>query len=396
MASHEYPQSDAANNLPQGGRQQPNTGHNETPVGTKEASGSGSHNGRNGGGGTAHVAAGPQPEQFLACIMFQLNPERNRDCEHLRLKTWPRALQHLSRAHVLNKNHCPQCRHKFRTEEQKNHHVRRGGCQIANVEQSRCLLQTDYDNLKNLHGSDEERWEEAWRRLFPHLPTPSPAPESRIESIRRTGPWLCVPFLRRAIDGDTDLLALGTELINELTRPPTVATRGGDVAIASIQTSQAAGLGPVTNVAAHQPGTLPMPAWTMAPPAATPMLPQPHYPSPILSFKAEPQSGLPARETFSPEAIHLFPQSPYSMFTHFPPGPSGFYDTIPGPEPSLASANLQQSSPIGASLQETPASFTMDQDILSGELISGYGGEDELFQCVEDDVRLNSAFGGLG
>ncbi|KAJ3549270.1 hypothetical protein NM208_g581 [Fusarium decemcellulare] len=213
----------------------------DTTVGIIDSSNGNSNNDDGYGNG------GPSPEDDVlkcqeqppaplnyACLLYRLDPEKYKHCENCTLPSWPRALQHLKRAHVAGQHHCPTCRLSFSSEELKNKHIRQGKCRSTNLSQCRVLLEEDYISLKYLReDSDEEKWKAAWNKLFPRLQTPSPFSESQIESIVRTGPDICLAFLQQAADGHENLPCLANELVNVLTRPPKPAARGGDVDTAS-------------------------------------------------------------------------------------------------------------------------------------------------------------------
>ncbi|KAJ4308670.1 hypothetical protein N0V84_011964 [Fusarium piperis] len=180
--------------------------YNNAPPGDNGAvggSGSGHGHGDNGGGSgenddTQNSGNAPR-EKRLACPFHKLDPELFRDCESIKLTSWDRVLQHIFRAHVLQKHYCPKCRTQFRgqkAEREKNEHIR-NECQPAGmmetgyifleIEPDDLCFETDYENLKGLpRGTDEYKWFEAWKKLFPGVPLPKSALfESMVDVLRR-------------------------------------------------------------------------------------------------------------------------------------------------------------------------------------------------------------------
>ncbi|KAJ4223300.1 hypothetical protein NW759_005935 [Fusarium solani] len=197
----------------------------------------------------------PQPLQTYACPLYQQNREEHKRCKNCILTSWARVMQHLTRTHLAKEYHCPRCRGSFRSETQKNEHIRLGNCQPADIAQSGVFLEDDYNKLKYIrHNSDEGKWTEAWGRLFPNLPAPSPFYESDAEIIRRTGRQVCISALLKAAQGHGDLPALADELLGDLTRTLGPAARGGDIDTAATQVPQATD--PGYNRNACSPGIL--------------------------------------------------------------------------------------------------------------------------------------------
>lgn len=180
--------------------------HNNAPPGDTGGGGNG-HDGHgpgdNGGGSGENddpQNSGNRPrEKRLACPFHKLDPERFRDCESIKLTTWDRVLQHISRAHVLRKHYCPRCRTQFKGDEaetEKNEHIR-NQCQLGDMMETGYIflknapdklhLETDYEHLKGLpRGSDEDKWFAGYKKLFPGVTKPQSALfESVIDILRR-------------------------------------------------------------------------------------------------------------------------------------------------------------------------------------------------------------------
>lgn len=275
-------------------------------------------------------------------------------------------LQHLKRTHLAEEDHCPKCRRSFSSETLKNEHICLGNCQLVSITRSGVLLEEDYGNLKYIRkNSDKDKWKEAWRRLFPDLPTPSPFYESDAEIITRTGRSACIEALRKAAQGHGDLEALADELLGDLTDALVPAARGGDTDTAATEISQAAE--PARNLQVTRRtaefGDLPEANSFMVPPQMSADAPLPSQEQ----IFAQPQQITPdlsgVEESSTEASRSWLPMQPsYSMTAQFP-------QELPLSQPSfVTSTNLHDS------LYNYGASFLSDR---GDDLGHGLFGRDE-------------------
>ncbi|KAF5622319.1 hypothetical protein F52700_10582 [Fusarium sp. NRRL 52700] len=112
----------------------------------------------------------------LTCLFFKLDPRKYQCCAGYDLTKWDHVLQHLKRMHIIRRDHCPKCRKEFGgelAEAQKNEHVRQDTCAEKTALGTGLLLQDEYDDLAGLHGTHEEKWFKAWKKMFGEHPVPS-------------------------------------------------------------------------------------------------------------------------------------------------------------------------------------------------------------------------------
>ncbi|KAG9498393.1 hypothetical protein J7337_009198 [Fusarium musae] len=105
----------------------------------------------------------------LACLFFKLDPRKYQCCAGYKITEWDRLLQHLKRQHLIEGEHCPKCREDFCGEDaetEKNEHIRQDTCIKETALETGLLLEPEYEALNGLHGSHEEKWYEAWKKLF--------------------------------------------------------------------------------------------------------------------------------------------------------------------------------------------------------------------------------------
>ncbi|KAF5589018.1 uncharacterized protein FSUBG_11269 [Fusarium subglutinans] len=114
----------------------------------------------------------------LACLFFKLDPRKYQCCAGYKITEWDRLLQHLKRQHLIEGEHCPKCRDEFYGEDaetEKNEHIRQDTCVEETALETGLLLESEYEALNGLHGTHEEKWYKAWKKLFgeqaaPHSP----------------------------------------------------------------------------------------------------------------------------------------------------------------------------------------------------------------------------------
>lgn len=114
----------------------------------------------------------------LACLFFKLDPRKYQCCAGYDLTKWDHVLQHLKRMHIIRRDHCPKCRKEFGgefAEAEKNEHIRQDSCAENTALGTGLLLQDEYDDLAGLHGTHEEKWFKAWKKLFGEHPVPHSA-----------------------------------------------------------------------------------------------------------------------------------------------------------------------------------------------------------------------------
>ncbi|EXA32562.1 hypothetical protein FOVG_16246 [Fusarium oxysporum f. sp. pisi HDV247] len=183
------------------------------------------------GQGPAKKKRGFGPQQpsgkKFACLFYKLDSGKYECCAGYNLTRWDHVLQHLKRIHLIQEEHCPKCREEFEgefAEHHKNQHIRRNTCKERTAMDTGLLLEDEYNGLTGLHGSHEEKWREAWKKLFARHPAPySPFIESlesvldaQCNTLERELPSLLQSFLHDASVGPGTVSAAGT--INAILR----------------------------------------------------------------------------------------------------------------------------------------------------------------------------------
>ncbi|KAJ4195682.1 hypothetical protein NW755_001845 [Fusarium falciforme] len=132
------------------------------------------------------------PKKNFACPFHKLYPSRFPECEQRVLTSWDRVYQHLKRHHLLKKSYCARCRIRFEDKDDvlKDEHIRRRDCQEATAKETGFLLTAEYNKLKKLgRGTDEDKCEVAWGRLFPEERCPeSFLLETELDTLERKAP----------------------------------------------------------------------------------------------------------------------------------------------------------------------------------------------------------------
>ncbi|RSL52440.1 hypothetical protein CEP54_010908 [Fusarium duplospermum] len=257
--------------------------YNNAPPGDSGVfNGSGGHGGHDDNGAGSNENTDTQnpdasAEKRFACPFHKLDPVLHAACEPIRLTTWDRVLQHILRAHVLQKHYCPICRTQFKgstAEREKNDHIRsqcqpvgmmESGYIFHQIDHTNLRFETDYENLKGLpRGSDEEKWFKAWEKLFPGVPLPaSPLFESIVDILRRNARGVLhgVPEPDRSI------------FYNAIFNLPTVASRRASQVLAPPTSTPAlasnpAGMTTPTMTSGLSPGQIAAPGPGSAPPSS--------------------------------------------------------------------------------------------------------------------------------
>ncbi|KAF4446596.1 serine/threonine protein kinase [Fusarium austroafricanum] len=111
----------------------------------------------------------------VPCFLCQLKDPVNFHSGR-NFKRWSDILIHINRTHLLKNEHCALCRIEFKgqqAQEMKNEHLRNASCQPASIIEKGKMLPSEYEKLKGLPGSLEEKWFGACGLLFPRqvLPT---------------------------------------------------------------------------------------------------------------------------------------------------------------------------------------------------------------------------------
>ncbi|KAK2928093.1 Histone-fold [Fusarium oxysporum f. sp. vasinfectum] len=168
----------------------------------------------------------------LACLFYKLDTLKYQCCAGYNLTKWDHVLQHLKRLHLIQGEHCPKCREEFEgesAEAEKNEHIRQDTCGKKTALDTGLLLEDEYNGLTGLRGSHEEKWREAWKRLFARHPAPySPFIEllesvldAQCNTLERELPSLLQSFLHDASVGrGTVSTADTTNAILRLVRNP--------------------------------------------------------------------------------------------------------------------------------------------------------------------------------
>ncbi|KAF5539221.1 hypothetical protein FNAPI_10892 [Fusarium napiforme] len=146
----------------------------------------------------------------LACLFYKLDPREYQCCAGYKITEWDRLLQHLKRQHLIEGEHCPKCREEFCGEDaetEKNEHIRQNTCAKETALETGLLLEAEYEALNGLHGTHEEKWYKAWKKLFgeqtaPHSPyfeTVSCMLEVQQRTMERELPTILQSFHRGAL-----------------------------------------------------------------------------------------------------------------------------------------------------------------------------------------------------
>ncbi|EGU74124.1 hypothetical protein FOPG_16203 [Fusarium oxysporum f. sp. conglutinans race 2 54008] len=201
------------------------------------------NNDRNDGKGNKGNGQGPGkkkrgfgPQQpfikKLACLFFKLDPQKYQCCAGYNLTKWDHVLQHLKRIHLIQGEHCPNCRKEFEgqfAEAEKNAHILQDACEKKTPLETGLLLEEEYNDLTGLHGSHEEKWYKAWKKLFgehpasysPFIETLESMLEVQYSTLERELPSLLQSFLRDAmVRPDGDSTSATTNAILRLIRNP--------------------------------------------------------------------------------------------------------------------------------------------------------------------------------
>ncbi|RMJ11543.1 hypothetical protein CDV36_008812 [Fusarium kuroshium] len=260
-----------------------NNNYNNAPPGDNGVhNGNGGHGDNGGGSNQNNDTQNPDAsaEKRFACPFHKLDPVLHAACEPIKLTTWDRVLQHIFRAHVLQKHYCPICRTQFKgntAERDKNDHIRsqcqtigmmEAGYIFLQIDPANLCFETDYENLKGLpRGSDEEKWFAAWKKLFPGVPLPaSPLFESIVDILRRNARGVLAgisePLRGRVYNAIFDLPTVASRRAARDSAPPTSTP-----ALASNPVGMAT---PTMTPLAHPlfPGQIAPPGSGSAPPSA--------------------------------------------------------------------------------------------------------------------------------
>ncbi|CVL00343.1 uncharacterized protein FMAN_09825 [Fusarium mangiferae] len=146
----------------------------------------------------------------LACLFFKLDPRKYQCCAGYKITEWDRLLQHLKRQHLIEGEHCPKCREEFCGEDaetEKNEHIQQDTCIEETALETGLLLEVEYEALNGLHGSHEEKWYKAWKKLFgehtapysPFFETVDCMLEVQQSTMERELPTILQSFLRDAL-----------------------------------------------------------------------------------------------------------------------------------------------------------------------------------------------------
>ncbi|EEU48934.1 uncharacterized protein NECHADRAFT_75588 [Fusarium vanettenii 77-13-4] len=291
------------------------------------------------------------PKKNLACPFQKLYPGRFPECEQRLLTSWDRVYQHLKRHHLLKKSYCARCRKRFEDKDDvlKDDHIRRGDCQKTTAKETGLLLTAEYNKLKKLgRGTDEDKYKEAWGRLFSEEPCPkSFLLETELEMLEREAPDILAGFPE--FDGMSDarkkeivraLFRRGSAPIPDPTPPALTQTPDPDPTSISQPTGQGMGTNPVDGQAMAQASHGSMPYIDPAMMAQLMALQAPHH--------ATSYDGTPSHQT-------PYQSDPY----HSGPYHSGPYHS--GQFSALASSDLQGSP--GMSTSSIAGTLTMPSQV---------------------------------
>ncbi|KAF9768228.1 hypothetical protein IL306_014495 [Fusarium sp. DS 682] len=172
----------------------------------------------------------------LACLFYKYDPGEYECCAGYNLTKWDHVLQHLKRIHLLEEEHCSECRTEFYGEDaetNKDQHIREATCQKRTAIETGLLIEAEYNDLTGLgQGSHEEKWFRAWDKLFrgyqppdtPFLETPESLLEARCNMLQVELPGLLQSFVRDT-SSDSDRISNMTNAILRLIRNPTSESR---------------------------------------------------------------------------------------------------------------------------------------------------------------------------
>ncbi|KAF5575618.1 hypothetical protein FPCIR_13036 [Fusarium pseudocircinatum] len=164
----------------------------------------------------------------LACLFFKLDPRKYQCCAGYKITEWDRLLQHLKRQHLIEGEHCPKCREEFCGEDaetEKNEHIRQDTCVAETALETGLLVETEYEALNGLHGTHEEKWYEAWRKLFgeqtapysPYFETVNCLLDVQQSTMERELPTILQSFRRDALTRPEAIGAILRLLRNPIT-----------------------------------------------------------------------------------------------------------------------------------------------------------------------------------
>ncbi|KAF7134154.1 hypothetical protein CNMCM5793_005833 [Aspergillus hiratsukae] len=109
----------------------------------------------------------------LACPFFKRHPESFRTCGMSDHENSSRVKQHISRKHRMP-IYCPRCSETFKTEHERDTHVRDADCPVGPKANFICATAEQLRNLsrRNAHQTDRENWNAIYNILFPDDPLP--------------------------------------------------------------------------------------------------------------------------------------------------------------------------------------------------------------------------------
>jgi hypothetical protein len=109
----------------------------------------------------------------LACPFFKRHPESFRTCGMSDHENSSRVKQHISRKHRMP-IYCPRCSGTFKTEHERDTHVRDADCPVGPKANFICATAEQLRNLsrRNAHQRDRENWNAIYKILFPDDPLP--------------------------------------------------------------------------------------------------------------------------------------------------------------------------------------------------------------------------------
>lgn len=123
------------------------------------------------------VQVDPDPSLSFACPFAKEYTARYFNCNFHKLARVKDVKQHLKRKHIKPEN-CPRCRMQFPDEEEKDRHIREGGCRISHEPEPDGITQAQATSLSRrvCAASQRDQWYEIFRIVCPRAESDPPSP----------------------------------------------------------------------------------------------------------------------------------------------------------------------------------------------------------------------------
>ncbi|KAJ2982224.1 hypothetical protein NUW58_g6491 [Xylaria curta] len=112
----------------------------------------------------------------LACPFHKKDPQQYQDCGKYLLRRIKDVKQHIYRLHCKPELNCPRCFQSFKCADERDHHIRKGGCTLKDVPILDSIISEEQKKkLKDCGSrgtSKHQQWMELWSVIFPGAKPP--------------------------------------------------------------------------------------------------------------------------------------------------------------------------------------------------------------------------------